>query len=158
MTETEKERRRRFDSLFRGNVAGIASYCGWRSRSPGEEQDAVAEVFLIAWRRLDAVPEGEDARPWLYATARRVLANQARANVRRNRLNEKLSAQPVDVKAEEDPLARQVHEALAALGQRDREGAASGRVGGTRPGRDRQSDALPVGQGTVFVPLSSCKR
>lgn len=121
MTEAERERKRRFDELFRQNIAGIASYCNWRSRSPGEEQDAVSEVFLIAWRRLDDVPAGEAARAWLYAAARRVTANQARANARRSRLGEKLSAQPVALQAEEDPLAGKVHDALAVLGLRDRE-------------------------------------
>ena len=61
------------------------------------------------------------ARAWLYATARRVLANQARASARRGRLRDKLSAQPVTVLAVEDPLADRVHDALAALGNRDRE-------------------------------------
>lgn len=121
MTEADRERRHRFDELFRQNLAGIVSYCGWRSRSTGDEQDAIAEVFLIAWRRLESVPEGEGARPWLYATARRVLANQARASARRRRLNEKLSAQPVAVETEADPLAGRVHDALAVLGPRDRE-------------------------------------
>ena len=36
-----------------------------------------AEVFLVAWRRLDEVPA--DGLPWLYATARGVIANQRRA-------------------------------------------------------------------------------
>ena len=121
MTDADRERRRRLEALFRENVAGIASYCRWRSRSPGDVQDAVADVFLIAWRRLDDLPTGKDARPWLYATARRVLANQARASARRGKLNEKLSAQPIAVQTEEDPLHSRVHGALAALGSGDRE-------------------------------------
>jgi hypothetical protein len=43
----------------------------------------MADVFLIAWRRLDEVPEGEAARVWLYATARRVIANRKRSERRR---------------------------------------------------------------------------
>lgn len=121
MAEADSERRRCFDALFQEHVAGIALYCRWRSGSPGDVEDAVAEVFLIAWRRLDDVPPGEEARAWLYATARRVRANQARASARRGRLNEKLSVQPVAVEVEEDLLAGSVHEALAALGPRDRE-------------------------------------
>jgi RNA polymerase sigma-70 factor (ECF subfamily) len=121
LTEAECERRRRFDALFREQAAGIASYCRWRSRSPGDAEDAVAEVFLIAWRRLDDVPAGDGARPWLYATARRVMANQARGNARRSRLQERLSSQAVAAQADEGPAILRVHEALAALSLRDRE-------------------------------------
>src|SRR6476469_795721 len=114
--------RERFEALFREHVAGIASYCRWCLRSRGDAEDAVAEVFLVAWRRLDDVPAGEASRPWLYAPARRVVANEARAHARRSRLNEKLSGQPVAIEqGEEEPLAGQVHQALAALAPRDRE-------------------------------------
>ncbi|CAN5440335.1 hypothetical protein BH24ACT9_BH24ACT9_03500 [soil metagenome] len=29
--------------------------------------------MLVAWRRIDDVPTGEEARPWLYGVARKVL-------------------------------------------------------------------------------------
>jgi hypothetical protein len=61
VTEADLERRRRFEALFKEHVAGIASYCRWQLRSPGDVDDAVAEVFLVAWRRLDDVPRGEAA-------------------------------------------------------------------------------------------------
>ena len=121
VTQMHSERKQRFDALFREHVAGIASYCGWRSRTAGDGEDAVAEVFLIAWRRLDDVPDGNEARPWLYGVARRVLANQARADARRVRLNAQLGAQPLRLESEEDPRVALVHEALAALSPRDRE-------------------------------------
>lgn len=122
MTDADMERREQcFDAMFREHVAGVASYCRWRSDSPCDGQDAVGEVFLIAWRRLDQVPQGEEARPWLYATARRVMANQARGNARRSRLRERLRVQPAEGAGEEDPHAGRVREALAALGPRDRE-------------------------------------
>jgi RNA polymerase sigma factor (sigma-70 family) len=117
--DTDSQRRRQFDSLFDAHVASIVSYCRWRS--PSSHEDAVAEVFLIAWRRLDDVPAGNAARPWLYAVARRVLANQVRADARRERLNAKLGAQPVPVGTGEAPLAVHVREALAAIAPRDRE-------------------------------------
>jgi RNA polymerase sigma-70 factor (ECF subfamily) len=116
-----RRRRELFDALFREHVAGIGSYCRWRSLSFADAEDAVAEVFMIAWRRLDDVPTGTDARLWLYGTARRVLANQARGNVRRGKLTEKLSAQPARLETDDDPLAVRVHEALAALDAGDRE-------------------------------------
>jgi RNA polymerase sigma-70 factor, ECF subfamily len=121
VTAAGSERKRVFDALFRENIAGIASYCRRHSPSPGEVDDAVAEVFLTAWRRLDDLPAGTSARVWLYATARRVMANQARARARRGRLRDKLSAQPVTFQAAEDSLTGRVQDALAALGARDRE-------------------------------------
>ncbi len=120
MTEAGSEREQLFDALFRENIGGIAAYCRRHSQSPGEVDDTVSEVFLTAWRRLDDVPPGTGARAWLYATARLVMANQARARARRGRLHDKLTAQPVTYEAA-DTLADRVHDALATLGARDRE-------------------------------------
>jgi RNA polymerase sigma-70 factor, ECF subfamily len=119
--EEESQRRRCFEALFREHVAGIASYCRWRASSAGEVDDAVAEVFLVAWRRLEDVPRGEAARAWLYATARWVIANQARSAVRRTRLQEKLNAQPELAHPIDDPFVARVENALAALDPPDRE-------------------------------------
>jgi DNA-directed RNA polymerase specialized sigma24 family protein len=58
MREGEAERRRRFDALFTSYSPDVVAYCGWRAESPSDAQDAVAEVFLTAWRRLDELPEG----------------------------------------------------------------------------------------------------
>ena len=82
-----------------------------------------AEVFLTAWRRLDAIPEGEAARVWLYATARRVLANQHRSRRRRHALQERLTVDvaPAAPAEESDSEVALVHEALRRLGTRDRE-------------------------------------
>lgn len=76
MRDSEDRRRQRLDELFAAHSGDIVSYCSWRAGSPSDAQDAVAEVVLTAWRRLDSVPEGDPARVWLYATARRVIANQ----------------------------------------------------------------------------------
>jgi RNA polymerase sigma factor (sigma-70 family) len=123
VTESQSERRRRFNALFASYSADIVAYCGWRAGSATDAQDAVAEVFLTAWRRLDDVPQGDAARVWLYATARRVIANQRRSNRRRVALQERLTREasvrlePMSVDGEE----ALVHEALRRLGPRDRE-------------------------------------
>ena len=83
MDEHETDNRQRFNALFASYGPDIVAYCGWRAGSPSDAQDAVAEVFLTAWRRLDDVPEGDAARIWLYATARKVIANQRRSARRR---------------------------------------------------------------------------
>lgn len=83
MRQSESERSRRFDALFASHNADIVAYCRWRAGSASDAQDAAAEVFLTAWRRLDELTEGDAARVWLYATARRVIANQRRSSLRR---------------------------------------------------------------------------
>src|SRR5262245_18909054 len=121
MQEADDERRQRFDALFASYSPDIVAYCGWRTRSPSDAQDAAAEVFLTAWRRLDDLPRGDAARVWLYATARRVLANQRRANRRRNALHERMAMERA-ITTEELPNEHAlVHRALDELPVRDRE-------------------------------------
>ena len=117
------DRRNRFDGLFDAHRADVVAYCRWRAASPGDADDAVAEVFLTAWRRLDDVPHGDAARVWLYATARRAIANQRRSGRRRAALVERLMTEPPRVAPGpgEDREGARVHEALARLAPRDRE-------------------------------------
>ena len=52
-----------------------------RRRVPADDaEDIVATVFMTVWRRLGDVPA--DARPWMFAVARNVMANQARVRLR----------------------------------------------------------------------------
>lgn len=122
MREADSERRRRFDALFAAHREGIVSYCTWRTRSTSDAQDAAGDVFLIAWRRIDELPEGDAARVWLYATARRVIANHRRSLRRRAKLQERLVLEAaVPQPAPQDAAEALVHEALSRLGARDRE-------------------------------------
>jgi RNA polymerase sigma factor (sigma-70 family) len=119
--ENGNERQRRFDALFRSYSSDILAYCGWRAASASDAQDALAEVFLTAWRRLDELPDGDAARVWLYATARRVIANQRRSNRRFVALRERLAYEPTPGTHEQTTEETLVHEALLRLGPRDRE-------------------------------------
>ena len=81
-------RETRFEELFRGSYAAVRAYA--LRRAPGDvAQDVVAETFLVAWRRIDDVPE--DALPWLYGVARRVLANERRSAGRRVALERRVA-------------------------------------------------------------------
>jgi RNA polymerase sigma-70 factor, ECF subfamily len=122
MREVEVDRRRRFDALFTSYSSDIVAYCRWRTVSPSDAQDAAADVFLTAWRRLDELPEGDAARVWLYATARRVLANQRRASRRRTALVDRMAQEGASAIAEppSDEHAL-VHNALRRIPVRDRE-------------------------------------
>src|SRR5258707_308051 len=61
--------------------------------SPEDAAEAIAETFATLWRRLESCPAGDDARPWLFGVARRVLANQHRGERRRGALAERLTAE-----------------------------------------------------------------
>jgi RNA polymerase sigma factor (sigma-70 family) len=76
---------------------------------------------LTAWRRLDDVPHGDAARAWLYATARRVIANQRRSTRRRAALAERMALTEPPQGSTGDPEASLVHEALRQLNPIDRE-------------------------------------
>jgi RNA polymerase sigma factor (sigma-70 family) len=123
VNERRSENEERFDALFTSYSRDIVAYCGWRAASRTDAQDAVADVFLTAWRRLEDVPEGDDARVWLYAAARRVIANQRRSSRRRSALHERLATVAAATPGAEgaDPDEWIVHEVLARLAPRDRE-------------------------------------
>jgi RNA polymerase sigma-70 factor (ECF subfamily) len=75
----------RFERLFRDYQRAVLAYAIRRTPTLADAEDAAAETFTIAWRKIDAVPTSEPL-PWLYAVARRVLANQRRGTGRRERL------------------------------------------------------------------------
>ena len=81
-------REQRFESLFREHYGAVRGYA-LRRATPDAAQDVVAEAFLVTWRRLDVVPD--DALPWLYGVARRVLANQRRSASRGAALERRLA-------------------------------------------------------------------
>lgn len=115
-TPTDVARRQRFAQTFEEHFRAVTAYA-LRRTTPAEAEDAVAETFLVAWRRLDEVPE--EAKPWLLGVARRVLANQRRAAGRRHALTERVAGMPT---GEEDPPRRPaVLQALARLSDTDRE-------------------------------------
>lgn len=84
------ERRGRFEALYAVNFGAILGYAVRRTGNGEDAADVVAETFLVAWRRLDDVPAGDDARLWLYGVARRVLANHHRGERRQSGLSERL--------------------------------------------------------------------
>ncbi len=109
---------RRFDDLFRGHYERVLSYARRRT-SPGVADDVVAETFLTAWRRLDAVPK--DELPWLLGVARRVIANQHRREAAQQRITHRVAREPAPDATEESMPDPELRRALAHLKDRDRE-------------------------------------
>jgi RNA polymerase sigma factor (sigma-70 family) len=85
-------RRRRFDELYAENHRQVLGYLLRRTDNTDDAADVFAETFLVAWRRLDDLPANQQARMWLYGTARRTLANYRRGERRRTALTDRLRA------------------------------------------------------------------
>ena len=117
--DASRSRETCFNRLYEDNVERLRAYA-WR-RDSHHAEEIVAETFLIAWRRLERVPE--DAFPWLIGVARNVRLNLRRGDRRRDALQQRVAAEPI-VEAD---LAVTVTEhetlkqALRHLGERDRE-------------------------------------
>ena len=115
----------RLNWLFENHYNEVLAYCT-RRIGRTEADDVAAEVFAIAWKRLDDV-QMETVRPWLYGIARRVLANRWRSLKRSNRLAKKVSAlaavpeDPPDVLVVRRELDNQVVQAVKRLKPEDQE-------------------------------------
>jgi RNA polymerase sigma-70 factor (ECF subfamily) len=110
-----------FESLFRAHVGAVHAYALRRSDAATADE-VVADTFLVCWRRLDRVPD--DALPWLYAVARRCLANRLRSGRRDRARSAPVPAVAADQTAdtyEQQARAREVLTALAALPAKERE-------------------------------------
>ncbi len=84
--------------------------------------DVVADVFVIAWRRLEEVPE--DPLPWLLGVARRVLGNRRRGERRMAALLDRLTSEQLAGRGDELVSADHgsaVLRALHSLTDRDQE-------------------------------------
>jgi len=111
-----------FRALHQRTGEALSRYALRRTRARADAEDAVAETFLVAWRRRAAVPDEPEDLLWLYGVARRVLANAARGARRRERLRGRLAAEPPGALDEPDGgRAAEIRAALARLPGRDAE-------------------------------------
>ena len=116
----------RFAELYEAHYRKVHLYCR-RRLQPDQVDDAVAETFLAAWRKIDNVPQGKDALLWLYGAARRVLMHEWRGTSRRRRLDSRLSAIGIEAPAPPEELvvvgaeSRQVIAAASRLRDADQE-------------------------------------
>lgn len=113
-----------FRRLYQLHFDAVLGFALRRTDRPEDAADVTADTFLVAWRRLSHVPEGDAARPWLYGVARRVLANHRRGDGRRvalgDRLRHQLSAAVADL-SDEVVHRADVTAAMARLSARDEE-------------------------------------
>jgi RNA polymerase sigma-70 factor (ECF subfamily) len=114
----------RFEELYAETRVPVLAYLLRRTASPEDAADLLADVYLVAWRRIGDVPGGAEARLWLFGVARRLLANYRRGT-RTQMAAAAAVVESLRVTVSEpaplDPRAEAVSNALAMLGAADRE-------------------------------------
>lgn len=81
------ERKKTFEAMYRTHYYEVLGYA--RRRAPEDvARDVAADTFLVAWQRLDVIPDEPIA--WLIGVARKTLANQRRSARRRVSLQARL--------------------------------------------------------------------
>ncbi len=90
---SEDANRARLRRAFDAHYEAVSRYCH-RRLPPLDANDAAAQVFAVAWRKVDSMPNDEDAMlPWLYTVARYEVSSIRRSAQRRRNLQLKLDGQ-----------------------------------------------------------------
>jgi RNA polymerase sigma factor (sigma-70 family) len=114
----------RFQELYRATRTDLLAYLARRCASPEDAADLLAETYLIAWRKLDQLPNDQGARLWLFGVSRRLLLKHARRRHVAAELTERLA---IEIRAARStwPIDETEHaalnSALAQLAPLDRE-------------------------------------
>lgn len=104
--------------LYEEHSDAVFRYAVRRLTHREDAEDVLVEVYTVAWRRRDVVPEL--ALPWLYRTAANTIAHVLRGDARRGRLHARLTA--VTPLHGEDALPDpDITAAMAKLGLEDAE-------------------------------------
>jgi len=85
---TPSDAEQRFREAFEATATRVLAYA-LRHTDRDAAQDVVADVFLVAWRRVADLPD--DPLPWLLVVARNTLANRRRSATRRDQLARRLA-------------------------------------------------------------------
>ncbi len=85
----------RFHAAYERSVDDVRRFVR-RRVDAAEVEDVVAETFLVVWRRVEALPRGDDAaRAWIFGVARNVLLSQQRGERRQQAVAVRIAdAQP----------------------------------------------------------------
>ena len=116
----------RFTTLYAEHFETIRAYCA-RRLPAADANDAVADAFVVVWRKIDEAPEGERTLPWLYRIARNVVLHAHRSSSRRARLSWRASDNFIptqsgaDVPLVEHSEAERIRVVLGRLAPADQE-------------------------------------
>lgn len=71
-----------FTDLYEDTSNDLLAFLMRRCSTSEDAADHLAETYRIAWEKRDRVPDGQDARPWLFGVARNVMRVDARRRER----------------------------------------------------------------------------
>jgi RNA polymerase sigma-70 factor (ECF subfamily) len=91
MKATSVDAEARFTVVYEAHYGAIHAYAARRVGLQAADE-AAAETFLVAWRRLDTLPS--EPLPWLYGVARNVVARHHAAAGRRQRTESAVAGVP----------------------------------------------------------------
>lgn len=123
----DSTRAERFRQIYSAHYDDLWRYCLRRTPSADEAEDVLADVLMVGWRKLDEMPTGDDARPWLFAVARNHIRNRWRQSDRSRTLHLRLVSDVVTSAGGEPPepaepdAVADVRSALARLSESDAE-------------------------------------
>ncbi len=120
---TDPDPRDAFAELFRSTRSDLLRYLLRRTTDAEEAADLLAETYATAWRKLEAIPAGDQARLWLFGVARNLLLRSARRQRVADALVDRLAGElrAAGPPAPSDDRALRLRTALAELTERDRE-------------------------------------
>jgi RNA polymerase sigma factor (sigma-70 family) len=119
---SEPNRDERFHHFYQERFREISGFVR-RRVSASDSSDVIAQVFAVAWRRLDDIPVPPEDRLWLLGVARRTVASHRRSGFRRLQLHQRLFEQlrPTSSHGDIDHVLAGVEIAMARLRPKDRE-------------------------------------
>ena len=114
----------RFRVVFEAHYGAVTRFLRTRGHDGTEADDLVAGTFEVAWRRMDQVPEGREALPWLIGVARNLSRNARRKSRREASFVDELTSVTVpftELPIEDRAASAEVMGALAQLKPVDRD-------------------------------------
>lgn len=117
-----------FRRCYAAHYRDVLAYCR-RRVGEADAHDATSEVFTVAWRRIDDLPDDDGQRAWLFGIAYRVVGHNWRSRRRYSRLKQRVAGIADNAATPHDPATvvvqraqdRRVREAVSRLRDTDQE-------------------------------------
>ena len=123
--DTPEFRRERFRVLYNDLYDDLWRYVQRRSINTEEARDTLSEVFLVAWRRLEDIPAGKEARLWLFGVARNLVKTSWRKRKRSGdlvvRIGSEMSTRGITDEELDNSGVLKIVKALQFLSENDQE-------------------------------------